>query len=1069
MDSNFPFNIDNLATNPQFDFLKTLLQKTNDDDYDFSCSPYDNITSDCIYLDETEFNSTFKNCNDLSMMSVNVQSLTAKFNELNEMIRIMQINNCSPDIICLQELWSFPCDSMFSLLGYHPLIFKLRNNYQGGGIGIFIKNKFKYTHLPHLSVFSERILETLFIEIEIRPNHYCIIGSLYRPGTKHPSYSLSESYSQFVNLLSNICNELINTKKQFYLLGDFNLNLLEYNKCSQVTEYIDLLFSFGLIQIISKPTRCTLNSATILDHIITNQQVPTYNSVILVTSLSDHFPVTFMQKTVVRASSPYYVESRNFSQQNLLSFGAALRSLNWDHVTCHEDSQLSYDSFFDTFNNLYEFYFPTVKSKFNRNKHKVEMWMSNGLLISRAQKIKLCKLKFKSPTPVNILNFKNYRNLYNKTIRAAKKLYYEKQFKKFQANLKKSWQLLFSAINKAPKKTEQSYSLLINGEIESDPLRVANKFNEFFTNIATSIVSEIIPTDHPPDDNPRSPDPVSLFSFSNNPVTLTEISDAIQSLEPKKTLDHNGFSVSFISKFSLTLSYPLHHIISTSLLTGIIPLQMKVAKVIPIYKSGDKNSPDNFRPISLLNVFSKIIEKVVANRLTNYLETNNLFSNCQYGFRKNHSTVHPLTKFLNFIAKANNAKEHTVAIFCDLKKAFDTCDHKILLHKLHKIGVRGLELSWFQNYLSDRKQFVCIDGKCSNLLDILIGVPQGSILGPLLFLIYINDLPLCSLLFTLLFADDTTLMASNKNLQELNVFVNTEFKKVTDYFRKNKLCLHPMKTKYIVISQSVEATNFNFNIEINNNNFDFYSVLCNKELIHPIVRVTTDSETPAIKFLGVFIDPNLNFRYHTNHISKKITNALYFLRTSKNVLTPSALKSLYFSLVHCHLIYALPIWSSTTQNILENLETKQKIAIRIISHSKYNAHSEPIFKKLNILPLNLLIESSKLIFMQQYIQGYLPSTFTGEWSTIIERRRGEDQVRIRNDENFFIPFARTNFVERLPFCSFPRAWSNFNIYELTIIRNKVEFKLKLKKHFLSLLSDTIVCQRLLCPSCHLNV
>jgi hypothetical protein len=184
--------------------------------------------------------------------------------------------------------------------------------------------------------------------------------------------------------------------------------------------------------------------------------------------------------------------------------------------------------------------------------------------------------------------------------------------------------------------------------------------------------------------------------------------------------------------------------------------------VVPIFKSGDKNVMDNYRPISLVSNFSKIIEKIVCNRLTTFLETNNIICNEQFGFRKNHSTVHPMTQFMNFVSNAHNDKEHVIAIYCDLRKAFDTVDHNILFKKLQKIGIRGSELLWFKNYLTGRKQFVHINGTNSSLLDILLGVPQGSILGPILFLIYINDLPLCSALKALLFADDTKLLAKEK-------------------------------------------------------------------------------------------------------------------------------------------------------------------------------------------------------------------------------------------------------------------------------------------------------------------
>jgi hypothetical protein len=218
---------------------------------------------------------------------------------------------------------------------------------------------------------------------------------------------------------------------------------------------------------------------------------------------------------------------------------------------------------------------------------------------------------------------------------------------------------------------------------------------------------------------------------------------------------------------------------------------MKISKVVPIFKSGDATNVDNYRPIALLCTFSKLLEKIVYNRLSIHIGNNNLLNTQQFGFRNNHSTLHPMLLFMNHVTVALEKKQHTVAIFCDLRKAFDCCSHEILLRKLKKLGICDISMNWFKSYLSDRTQFVSIHSENSSSRSINIGVPQGSILGPLLFLIYINDLPLCSLFVTLLFADDTTLLLSHCDINVLQIMVNEEFRKICNYFRHNKLSLHP--------------------------------------------------------------------------------------------------------------------------------------------------------------------------------------------------------------------------------------------------------------------------------------
>jgi len=266
----------------------------------------------------------------------------------------------------------------------------------------------------------------------------------------------------------------------------------------------------------------------------------------------------------------------------------------------------------------------------------------------------------------------------------------------------------------------------------------------------------------------------------------------------------------------------------------------------------------------------------------------------------------------------------------------------------------------------------------------------------------------------------------------------------------------------VVLISNSKVQNLNIELFINHNSPHVLNE--DKSLIYKMERITINSDIPAMRFLGVFFDPSLNFKYHAEKILSKISRSLYTLRCVKNFLTPKALKSLYYSLIHCHLIYALPIWSVCSQKLKKEVFIKQKMAIRIVGGLKYNDHTEPTFKKLQILPFPDLIEFFSMQFMHRFSQNFLPIAFNDTWIKNILRRQGDQQISLRNDNDYYIEPSRTAQTSNYPLSTFPQKWETLPI-EISFTRNKIEFDAKLKKFFLDRLSDHIICTNLYCPSC----
>jgi hypothetical protein len=390
----------------------------------------------------------------------------------------------------------------------------------------------------------------------------------------------------------------------------------------------------------------------------------------------------------------------------------------------------------------------------------------------------------------------------------------------------------------------------------------------------------------------------------------------------------------------------------------------------------------------------------------------------QYGFLPNRSTEHNLLQIVNYITQALNEGNYCIGVFLDLRKAFDVCSHEILLKKLEKMGVRGVALTWFKNYLAGRTQFVDIDGNRSDALSIDISVIQGSILGPILFLCYINDFYSATSLFSVLFADDTTGLGKGKNLRDLTLYMNSELQKIANWFRYNKMAINTAKTKFIVFrTRGKRIDPEDCNLVFNNNEIGQPE---DPSLVSPITRICNDAVEKSFKLLGVLFDEYLSFEDHIACLCSKISKSLYCLNRIKNFVTSPALKMLYFSMVHSHLSYCINVYSCANSTTLNSLRLKQKAAIRIVCNAGFRDHTNPLFKRMGILPLNELIKYSNLKFMHQFWHKKLPLSFHETWST---NRARNPNIALRNADNLYVPAHNYATLKRMPLFSFPKVWN----------------------------------------------
>ena len=999
--------LESLIFNP-IEYLPSTLENSFITNLDPDLNFNDLMPSNSRYMIESEVNELVRDkpCNSgMSFLHINCRSLIGNFDRF----RVLTTNLLdSFSVIGVSETWlNDDTFNMVNLPGYN-FISNHRRGKTGGGVGLYLGDYFQYKLIQDCNISNPEVIESLFVEISNPLGKNIIVGTVYRP----PNQNLVSFIEDFNKILSIISKD----NKQCYIMGDFNLDLLHCDHHAYTQEFIDSLFSHMFIPLINKPTRLTSHSATLIDNIFTNCFTQNIVNGIILNDLSDHLPVFALSSTKFEKpnnETTYY--TRDYNDLNIIKFQTKLSQIEWTRVLIGQDPNRLYDVFAEEYYRHFEDCFPLKISKLNSCRKSKSPWITKGLLTSVKKKNKLYKKYLANPTPVRDSQYKRYKNKLNHLIRISKKTYYDKKFELAKSDLKTTWKLINEVTNLKRKKPSLPSSFRSNNMTINEPSKIANDFCKYFSEIGPSLARKIPPTNR---SFHKFLSPTISETIFLKPTTVNELREICMSFKNGKAPGYDNLPIHIIKKSFELISEPLMLVINSSLEAGLFPDKLKVAKIIPIYKAGEVDTFTNYRPISILSSFSKIYERVMYNRLVEFTNKLEIYYCHQFGFRTNHSTNLALTHLINKIATAIDQKEITASVFLDLSKAFDTLNHDILFSKLERYGIRGVALNWVKSYFNNRTQFVQYNKFSSARIATQCGVPQGSILGPLFFILYINDLPNAShLVKPLLFADDTSICYASSDPIVLATVLNEALLNISTWMKANKLSVNIDKTNYIIFQPTQKKSTYEI------------LLLLDDRLI---------TQKKQIKFLGVLLDENLSWKPHINYVCKKVSKSIGVIYRARFNLSKSTKLSLYYTLIYPYLIYCNTIWSSTYVSNLKRLQILQKRIVRLLTSSSFLAHTAPLFKKLKILDINGINSFCTGIFMYSYHNKLLPPPFLNLFSTSNQFHN----YNTRNADTYRSHACRTNIKQFTMLSRGPKLWNSLpdtvkNAGTLNCFRNRI--------------------------------
>ena len=1043
-----------VLTDPSKNLCNLLLNRDDDDETETITLLDNQYYTETDFLDFTR-DANYSDATNLTILSLNIANLLSKLNSLKTFLNHISSGGNKPNIILVVETHinestnhGLDNNAMLNLIPGYRFFHKGRKSKKGGGVGIFVSDDIKAEaticeHTVKRVGFIEEQFENLVVRIPacINSNTHgskkdLVIVTIYRQPNNN-------NLDHFQSCIERLLNCVDKPKNEVVIAGDMNLDLLKYEHHLPTSKYLDTMTNHSFLPRIIRPTRIKNQSATLIDHIFTRNNSTTLVSGIIDVELSgssgytDHKPIFTILRTMIpkKAQNPFSIKSY-FTSEGHKNRKQGLLMHDWNPVLADNNPDYIYDEIVSTYNHYYQSNLTTKTIKRNSNRHKREPWITYEILSDIRKRDRLSRVKERK------CEYKKLRNEIVSKIRKAQRAYIQKQVHDSIGDIKKHWKILKNTINKANNKHDITTDFLYQGQWIKDSQANSKNFNSYYAKIGKDTNESVGPSKHEPGYYLRKSRARNEQSIFLSDVSSDDVINACKILNPKNSTDPSGFKQSVVLQDAGILAHVLAHLVNCSIETGTCPSNSKLARVIPIYKEkGSRHLYENYRPISLLSAFSKIIERLIYDKIFSFLVRYEILFDSQFGFRRGHNTTHATLDFVKTIETALENDEFAIGVFFDLSKAFDTIHHETLLQKLDYYGIRGKANDWIRSYLSGREQYVEWNGKSSSKLPITTGVPQGSILGPLLFLIYINDLPAATTLKTVLYADDSNLLITGKDLSTVCSQLNEELANTSDYFRANKLKLNTGKTKVVFFRKKSKK-------------IDYDEIVVNLDGD----RLKFEEEAT---FLGIIIDSHLNWDKHCNKVANTISRNNGALNRVKKILPPDSLKLLYNSFILPHLQYGLAAWGGCSNQNKKRITTIQKRAVRTVSKSYINSHTEPRMKKLGLFKLEDLYSQQCATLIHDALHHRAPKPVRDLLS--LNREASNFNLRSHQSDPYHVRAmtARSKIGSNSFSCKGTNFWNSIPI-EIQKIESKYSFKNNIKKLLLDSYHDTANCKN---PNC----